>query len=87
MVFIDLRGFTVFAESSEPEYVIRVLRQYQTEMSNTVLSHEGTLERFSGDGMMIYFTDPIPVQNHTEQAVRMSIIMRNCVFELLKIGR
>jgi len=60
MVFIDLRGFTAFAESSEPEYVIRVLRQYQTEMSNTVLSHEGTLERFSGDGMMIYSLIPFP---------------------------
>ena len=83
MVFIDLRSFTAFAESSEPEYVIRVLRQYQTEMSNIVLS-QGTLERFSGDGMMIYFNDPIPVQNHTEQAVRMSIIIRNCVFELLE---
>ena len=61
MVFLDLRGFTAFAETAEPEEVMGVLREYHAEMGRLVLEHEGTLERFTGDGMMIFFNDPVPV--------------------------
>src|SRR5439155_2441727 len=59
VVFLDLRGFTAFAESSEPEEVMGVLRQYHGEMGRLILEHEGTLERFTGDGMMIFFNDTV----------------------------
>src|SRR2546422_1286207 len=61
VVFLDLRGFTSFAETSEPEEVMGVLREYHAEMGRLILEHEGTLERFTGDGMMIFFNDPVPV--------------------------
>ena len=61
VVFLDLRGFTSFAETSEPEEVMRVLREYHAEMGRLILAHEGTLERFTGDGMMIFFNDPVVV--------------------------
>ena len=61
VVFLDLRGFTAFAETAEPEEVMGVLREYHAEMGRLVLEHEGTLERFTGDGMMIFFNDPVPV--------------------------
>ena len=62
VVFLDLRGFTSFAETSEPEEVMGVLREYHAEMGALILEHEGTLERFTGDGMMIFFNDPVPCQ-------------------------
>ena len=77
VLFIDLRGFTAFAESAEPEVVIAILREYQTEMGSLISEYGGTLERFSGDAMMIFFNDPIPVPNHAEQAVRMANAMRD----------
>ncbi|HSF04145.1 MAG TPA: response regulator, partial [Solirubrobacterales bacterium] len=58
VVFVDLRGFTAFAETAEPEEVMGVLREYHAEMGRLILEHEGTLERFTGDGMMIFFNDP-----------------------------
>ena len=61
MVFLDLRGFTAFAETAEPEEVMGVLREYHAEMGRLILEHEGTLERFTGDGMMVFFNDPVPV--------------------------
>ena len=61
MVFLDLRGFTAFAETAEPEEVMGVLREYHAAMGRLILEHEGTLERFTGDGMMIFFNDPVPV--------------------------
>ncbi|HEY7252005.1 MAG TPA: response regulator, partial [Methylomirabilota bacterium] len=60
VVFLDLRGFTAFAETAEPEEVMGVLREYHAEMGTLILQHEGTLERFTGDGMMIFFNDPVP---------------------------
>lgn len=77
VVFIDLRGFTAFAESAEPEEVMGVLRDYHARMGSIILSHEGTLERFTGDGMMVFFNDPVPVPDPTVRAVRMSLEMRN----------
>jgi class 3 adenylate cyclase len=85
VTFLDLRGFTAFAESSEPEEVMGVLREYHAEMGKLILEHEGTLERFTGDGMMIFFNDPVPVPNPAERAVRMAIAMRDRV-EALNVG-
>jgi class 3 adenylate cyclase/CheY-like chemotaxis protein len=76
VVFLDLRGFTAFAETAEPEEVMGVLREYHAELGQLILAHEGTLERFAGDGMMIFFNDPVPVDNPAERAVRMALAMR-----------
>ena len=82
MVFLDLRGFTAFAETSEPEEVMGVLREYHAEMGKLILEHEGTLERFTGDGMMIFFNDPVVVPNPAERAIRMAMAMRERSTEL-----
>src|SRR5207253_328835 len=82
VVFLDLRGFTAFAETSEPEEVMGVLREYHVAMGRIILEHEGTLERFTGDGMMIFFNDPVPVPDAPERAVRMAVAMRERVDEL-----
>jgi adenylate cyclase len=79
VVFLDLRGFTAFAETAEPEEVIGVLREYHHEMGRLILEHEGTLERFTGDGMMIFFNDPVEVPNPGERALRMAVAMRDRV--------
>jgi class 3 adenylate cyclase/CheY-like chemotaxis protein len=82
VVFLDLRGFTAFAETAEPEEVMGVLREYHAAMGKLILEHEGTLERFTGDGMMIFFNDPVPTANPAERAIRMSLAMRDRVGEL-----
>ena len=75
VVFLDLRGFTAFAETSEPEEIMGVLREYHAEMGRIILAYEGTLERFAGDGMMVFFNDPVPVPDAALRAVRMSVAM------------
>jgi adenylate cyclase len=82
VVFVDLRGFTAFAESAEPEELMAVLREYHSQMGAQILAHEGTLERFAGDGMMIFFNDPLPVPDPAERAVRMALMMRESVARL-----
>ena len=82
VVFLDLRGFTAFAETAEPEEVMGVLREYHAEMGRLILEHEGTLERFTGDGMMVFFNDPVEVPNPAERAVRMAVAMRDVVADL-----
>jgi len=82
VVFLDLRGFTAFAETSEPEEVMGVLREYHAEMGMLILTHEGTLERFAGDGIMVFFNDPVPLPNPAERAVRMALEMRERIAEL-----
>jgi class 3 adenylate cyclase len=82
VVFLDLRGFTAFAETADPEEVMGVLREYHAEMGRLVLEHAGTLERFTGDGMMIFFNDPVPVADPAERAVRMAVAMRDRVAAL-----
>src|SRR5262245_1340196 len=84
VVFLDLRGFTAFAETAEPEEVMGVLREYHAAMGQLILTHEGTLERFTGDGMMIFFNDPVPVPNPQERAVRMALAMRARVDDLMR---
>lgn len=76
VVFLDLRGFTAFTDSSEPEEVMGVLGEYHRVMGQLVVAHEGTLERFAGDGLMIFFNDPIKLENPTINAVRMSLEMQ-----------
>ena len=87
VVFLDLRGFTAFAEISEPEEVMGVLREYHTEMGKLILAYEGTLERFTGDGMMIFFNDPVPMPDPEERAIRMALAMRDRVAELIVTWR
>ena len=82
VVFLDLRGFTAFAETAEPEEVLGVLREYQKAMGELIVAHQGTLEHFAGDGMMVWFNDPLPVPQHELQAVRMACSMRERFDEL-----
>src|SRR5947207_4797643 len=80
--FLDLRGFTAFAERVEPEEVMSVLREYHAEMGRLVMEHEGTLEQFTGDGMMVFFNDPVPVPNAAERTLRMALAMRKRLQDL-----
>jgi class 3 adenylate cyclase/PAS domain-containing protein len=79
VVFVDLRGFTGFTETAEPEEVMSVLREYHAELGRAIMAYDGTIEHFSGDGVMILFNDPVPVENHELQAIRMALIMRASV--------
>src|SRR5262249_5844406 len=76
VVFLDLRGFTAFTETADPEDVMAVLGEYHVAMGTLIMSYGGTLERFAGDGMMVFFNDPVPLRNPAEQAVRMAIDMQ-----------
>ena len=76
VVFIDLRGFTAFTESAEPEEVMDLLREYHAAMGAIVVAHEGTLERFAGDSVMVFFNDPVPIDRPAEAAVRMALAMQ-----------
>ena len=87
VVFIDLRGFTAFAETAEPEEVMGVLREYHAEMGQIILAHEGTLERFAGDGMMVFFNDPVPVRDPAMRAVRMALEMQARIADLAATWR
>jgi len=82
VVFCDLRGFTAFSELGEPEEVMGVLQDYHTEMGQLIFEYGGTLERFTGDGLMVFFNDPIPCDDPSEKAVKMSAAMRDTVTEL-----
>ena len=82
VVFCDMRGFTQFAESSEPEEVIDVLREYHAALGDLVFRFEGTLERFTGDGLMVFFNDPIPCDDAPLRSLRMAVAMRTRVREL-----
>jgi class 3 adenylate cyclase len=76
-VYCDLRGFTSFAESAEPEEVMSVIREYHSAMGAAIVAYGATLEHFAGDGMMIYLNDPNPIDDHPVQAVRMAFAMRD----------
>jgi class 3 adenylate cyclase len=82
VVFSDLRNFTPFAETSEPEEVMGVLGQYHEAIGRLVHAYGGTLERFTGDGVMVFFNDPVPFDDPVERAVRMSLGLRDAVREL-----
>jgi adenylate cyclase len=83
VVFCDLRGFTAFAESSEPEEVMGVLREYHAALGELIFRYEGTLERFTGDGLMVFFNDPIPLDKPAQRAVQMALAMRDRVATLV----
>ena len=82
VLFIDLRGFTAFAESGEPEDVLEVLEMYQMEVGRLTDLYQGTLGKFSGDGVIVYFNDLVTVINHPEQAVRLALALRDKIREL-----
>jgi adenylate cyclase len=82
VVFCDLRNFTPFAETSEPEEVMAVLAEYHDAIGRLVHANGGTLERFTGDGVMVFFNDPIACDDPVERAVRMSLGLRDAVMQL-----
>jgi class 3 adenylate cyclase len=82
VVYFDLRGFTAFAEMAEPEELIDVVREYHSAAGELVLAHGGTLEHFAGDGIMVFFNDPVPVDEHELQAARLAVAMRERIGEL-----
>jgi class 3 adenylate cyclase len=79
VVFCDLRGFTAFGETAEPEEVMRVLGEYHAVLGEQIHRFEGTLERFLGDGLMVLFNDPMPCPDPAARAVRMAVAMRDRV--------
>jgi len=82
VVFCDLRGFTSFAETAEPEVTMTVLREYHTALGDLVFRFEGTLERFTGDGLMVFFNDPMPCPDASIRSVRMAVAMQDRVTDL-----
>ena len=84
VVFCDLRGFTAFAESSEPEEVMAVLGEYHAALGELIFRYQGTLERFTGDGLMVFFNDPIPLDRPAQHAVEMALAMRDRVRTLVE---
>jgi len=76
VVFLDLRGFTAFTDSCEPEEVMGVLGEYHRMMGQLIMAHDGTLEHFAGDGIMIFFNDPIPLAKPAENAISMALAMQ-----------
>jgi adenylate cyclase len=83
VVFCDLRGYTAFAETAEPEEVMAALREYHAALGPLVGQFEGTLDHFLGDGLMVFFNDPLPCPDASARAVRMAIAMREAMGELL----
>jgi class 3 adenylate cyclase len=86
VVFCDLRGFTAFTETAEPEEVMGVLRDYHECLGELIHEFEGTVERFAGDGIMIMFNDPIPIPEPSHRAVAMAMKVRERVAELQSNG-
>ena len=82
VLFCDLRGFTAFAETSEPEEVMDVLREFHHAVGPMIFEHEGTIAQFTGDGMLVFFNDPIPCAEPAWQAVHLAIMMRDRTGEL-----
>ena len=81
VVFCDLRGFTTFSETAEPEESLAVLRDYHQAVGAAVFRNEGTLEHFAGDGVMVWFNDPVPQEDHALRAVRMAVAVRERMAE------
>src|SRR5204863_2363841 len=79
IVFVDLRGFTAFSETAEPEDVLGVLREYHAEIGRLVGKYEGTIEHFAGDGVMIIFNDPAPLPDPALAAVSFAVELRDNV--------
>jgi class 3 adenylate cyclase len=86
-LFCDLRGFTGFSESSDPEDVMALLRDYHAAIGQIIVEYSGTLERFAGDGVMVIFNDPVPVENPALQAVLMALDMRTAIGAMIEKWR
>lgn len=82
VVFLDLRGFTAFAASAEPEEVMAALAEFHRTVGRRILEFQGTLERFTGDGMMVFFNDPLPIQQPARRAVEMAFAMQEDTLKL-----
>jgi adenylate cyclase len=76
IAYFDLRGFTSFAETAEPEELIDIVREYHAAAGELVTTHSGTLEHFAGDGIMVFFNDPLPVEEPELQAAKLALAMR-----------
>jgi adenylate cyclase len=87
VLFCDLRGFTAFSETAEPEEVMGVLDNYHNALGDLVSRFEGTLERFTGDGLMVFFNDPLPCEDAPLRAVRMAVAMRGRIEGLARDWR
>src|SRR5215831_10099928 len=87
VVFCDLRGYTAFTETAEPEEVLEFLREYHGALGPLVSQFEGTLDQFSGDGVMVFFNDPVPIPDPAERAVKMAMAMREAAGELIGAWR
>jgi adenylate cyclase len=86
-LFCDLRGFTGFTESADAEDVIALLREYHAAVGEKIIKYSGTLERYAGDGVMVVFNDPVPVENPALQAVLMALEMRDAIGALTETWR
>jgi class 3 adenylate cyclase len=86
-LFCDLRGFTGFSESADPEDVMALLREYHSAIGKIIYKHGGTLERFAGDGVMVIFNDPVPLPNPALVAVMMALEMRSAIGALVQKWR
>jgi adenylate cyclase len=87
VVFCDSRGYTAFAEAAEPEEVLDFLREYHGVLGPLVSQFEGTLDQFSGDGIMVFFNDPVPIPDPAERAVKMAVAMREAASTLIAAWR
>jgi len=87
VVFCDLRGYTAFTETAEPEEVLDFLREYHGALGPLVSQFEGTLDQFSGDGIMVFFNDPVPIPDPAERAVKMAVAMREAAGQLIVAWR
>jgi len=87
VVFCDLRGYTAFTETAEPEEVLDFLREYHGALGPLVSQFEGTLDQFSGDGIMVFFNDPVPIPDPAERAVKMAVAMREAATTLVAASR
>jgi len=76
VLFCDLRGFTSFAETAEPEELMGILHEYQEAMGELIHRYKGTVADIAGDGLMVFFNDPLPIPEHAQQAIRMAVAMR-----------
>jgi adenylate cyclase len=84
VVFCDLRGFTAFSETAEPEEALGILREYHAALGGVILAYEGTLEHFAGDGVMVFFNDPVPIPDHPLRAIRMALAVRERMADLCR---
>ena len=82
VLFCDLRGFTTFSETAEPEEVMEVLREFHHSVGPMIFDHDGTIAQFTGDGMLVFFNDPIQIDDPAWQAVRLAVAMRDRAAEL-----